>query len=94
MNILCWFERVLGRLVPSPDPIAPLLPANVVFAEALSVIERNRPELAPEFALLRTGLTGRIRDWLDEHFPVDGGWGPRSPGRLAQDLRNLLEPAE
>lgn len=64
------------------------------FTDALRLIEKHRPDLAPEFLNLRHFGTPQVARWLDEHFPIPGGWGIRLCWRLALDLRELLEPAE
>ena len=95
MKIMLWFERVLGRLIPSPDRIVPLIPNSVeVFNKSHALIARHRPDLAAEFLGLRYMSMGATARWLNEHLPVPGGWGIRLCWRLDLDLRELLEPSE
>lgn len=98
MKLKLWFgwelSVSLSRWRPLHD-LVPLFPNSAdVFNEAHALILRHRPDLAGEFGRQYTGSIMLTRQWLDEHFPVPGGWGIRFPDNLARDLRDLLEPAE
>jgi hypothetical protein len=61
--------------------------ASEIFAEMRGIITDERPELGRK---LFVGMsTGEFADFLNRHFPIDGGWD----GKSIQDGPTLLRQA-
>lgn len=51
-------------------------------------VERQKPELLPEFEPLYNEPAHKVGDFLDQHFPIDGGWGHVLVERSPEKLKN------
>lgn len=88
-----WISRFLSEL--SPHPVAhPPLPDAVNFTDLMiAEIISQKPELEPALYGYGTWPRAKFGDFLDEHFPIEGGWGVRPAGSYytLQTLRALRE---
>jgi len=87
MNIVALFRSLFLRRT-----IVPLLQREIHAIDKMeALIRRHEPRLLPAFRALRREPTSHMRPWLDEHFPVKGGWGQRACANGASDLSAYFE---
>jgi hypothetical protein len=87
MKIVALFRRIFMR-----GPIVPLLQREIHAIDKMeTLIRRHEPRLLPAFRALRSEPTSHMGAWLDENFPVEGGWGQRVCADGASDLSAYFE---
>lgn len=62
-------------------------PDRSTFQQMLDEIKLRNPELALSWTALYAKAPSVAGDWLDEHYPIPGGWGPTLIGAAPELLR-------
>jgi hypothetical protein len=86
--IRLW-SRFVAWLFPPMPIVGHRVSFQFIWPDVYTAIEATRPELLPQLDEFGNRPISSFADWLDENYPIEGGWGTRSVGGTAATIRHF-----